>query len=251
MDNKYSEKVNVSDGSVVGLPAVEYGQILDYPGEDVKEHCGDLHRTFKARHIQMICLGGCIGSGIFIISTSALRYGNYTGMYIGWTFICTMSWTVMQVMSEACCIFPTSGAFVNHAARFVDPALGFATGFCEWFGWITVVAAEGAIFQTIISYWTTSIPTAACMTIYLVVVFAIHIFPNRMFAEFEFGTTGGQEIMNITNEEADMPRWNLPRACNQLLIRIFIFYLGSVTLIAVLVPRDLDHRYLTIRHRNE
>jgi amino acid permease len=34
----------------------------------------------------------------------------------------------MQVMSEACCIFPTSGAFVDHAARFVDPALGFAIG---------------------------------------------------------------------------------------------------------------------------
>ena len=34
----------------------------------------------------------------------------------------------MQVMSEACCIFPPSGAFVDHASRFVDPALGFAIG---------------------------------------------------------------------------------------------------------------------------
>ncbi|KUJ06915.1 AAT family amino acid transporter [Mollisia scopiformis] len=293
MENKYNEKLDIIDGSVAGVPTVEYGQVLEYPNEDVKEHRGDLHRTFKARHIQMICLGGCIGSGIFISTGKALRYGNYTGMFIGWTLICTMSWTVMQVMSEACCIFPTSGAFVDHAARFVDPALGFAIGFCEWFGWITVVAAEGAVFRVIISYWTELIPTAACMTIYLVVVFAIHIFPNKMFAEFEFGTaaikvvamivilltciaivagagstgsthhaenytslpafphgfkgvaqsfllaawsTGGQEIMGITNGEADMPRWNLPRACKNLLIRIFVFYLGSVTLITVLVP---------------
>jgi hypothetical protein len=37
-------------------------------------------------------------------------------------------------------------------------------GFCEWFAWITVVAAEGAIFNVILSYWTTAIPTAAAMT---------------------------------------------------------------------------------------
>jgi amino acid transporter len=131
------------------------------------------------------------------------------------------------------------------------------------------------------------------MTIYLFVVFAIHIFPNKMFAEFEFGTaavkvvamvvilltciaivagagstgsthhaenytslpafpngfkgvaqtfllaawsTGGQEIMGITNGESEMPRWNLPRACTNLLVRIFVFYIGSVVLITVLVP---------------
>jgi amino acid transporter len=44
------------------------------------------------------------------------------------------------------------------------------------------------VFPVIISYWTTSIPTAALMTIYLVVVFAFHLMPNSWFAEFEFCT---------------------------------------------------------------
>lgn len=38
------------------------------------------------------------------------------------------------------------------------------------------------------SYWTDKIPTAACMTVYLVIIFTIHALPNRVFAEFEFGT---------------------------------------------------------------
>lgn len=42
--------------------------------------------------------------------------------------------------------------------------------------------------------------------------------------------------MGISNGEADMPRWNLPRACNNLVIRIFLFYLTSVCFITVLVP---------------
>lgn len=65
MDNKNSEKLSVSDGTAAD-PVVEYGQVLEYPNEDIKAQKGELHRTFKARHIQMICLGGCIGSGIFI-----------------------------------------------------------------------------------------------------------------------------------------------------------------------------------------
>ena len=68
-------------------------------------------------------------------------------------------------------------------------------GFCEWFGWITVVAAEGAVFEVIISYWTTALPSAACMTIYLAVVYAIHVLPNRWFAEFEFITSSIKVVM--------------------------------------------------------
>lgn len=78
-----------------------------------------------------------------------------------------MALTMLTVLGEAVCLFPTSGSFIDHAARFVDPALGFAIGFCEWFGALTVVAAEGAVFPVIISYWTTEVPAAALMTIYL------------------------------------------------------------------------------------
>jgi amino acid transporter len=65
MDSKTGEKVDVSERSTNSDPVVEFGEVYDYPNE-VGGHHGELKRTFKARHIQMICLGGCIGSGIFI-----------------------------------------------------------------------------------------------------------------------------------------------------------------------------------------
>jgi amino acid transporter len=71
MDSLKGEKVDVSDISTNSVPAVELGEDYDYPNE-VRGHHGELKRTFKARHIQMICLGGCIGSGIFI-STGKVR----------------------------------------------------------------------------------------------------------------------------------------------------------------------------------
>jgi amino acid transporter len=57
------------------------------------------------------------------------------------------------------------------------------------------LAAEGAVFRLILSYWTDAIPTAACMTIYLVLVFSIHFLPNRWFAEFEFVTACVKVVM--------------------------------------------------------
>ena len=62
----YDTKLAVIGASVEAVPSVEAKQDLEYPDEAPKEHQGQLRRTFKARHIQMICLGGCLGSGIFI-----------------------------------------------------------------------------------------------------------------------------------------------------------------------------------------
>ncbi|KAK4941382.1 hypothetical protein LTR10_018651 [Elasticomyces elasticus] len=273
------------------------GQVLTYSGEPPSTHRGHLHRNFKARHIQMITLGGCIGSGLFISTGKALHNGGAAAMLIGYTLICIMALATMNLLSEATCIWPTSGGFIEHANRFVDPAMGFACGFTEWLAWVTVVAAEGAIVRVILTYWTDAIPTAAAMTVYLVIVLGIHALPNKWFAEFEFGTaalkvlcmiiilitciallagagkaspdpraynyttapafpngmkgvcttfllaswaTGGQEIMSLTAAEAARPRWDMPRACKNLFIRIVVFYELSIIFLTILVPYNSD-----------
>ncbi|EPE02144.1 aat family amino acid transporter [Ophiostoma piceae UAMH 11346] len=166
----------------------------EYANNGASAPQGQLRRSFRTRHVQMIALGANIGSGVYVSSGTALRNGSAPGMLIGYGLICIMAMTMMQVLSEAQSLFPTSGSFIDHASRFVDPALGFAIGFCEWFGALTVVAAEGAIVPIVISYWNTSIHAAVWYTIYLIVVIGQHLLPNRAFAEFEFGTG----VMKVT-----------------------------------------------------
>ncbi|KAK8170415.1 AAT family amino acid transporter [Phyllosticta citribraziliensis] len=134
----------------------------------------------------MISLGGCLGSGVFVSSGKALRYGSFPGFLIGWVLIAVTMILALRVLSEASILFPTSGSFIDHASRFVDPALGFACGFCLWLAWTVSLASEGAIFSIVVSYWTDAIPVPALMTIYLLVVFFIHAMPNTWFGEFEF-----------------------------------------------------------------
>ncbi|CAM1508667.1 Fc.00g055150.m01.CDS01 [Cosmosporella sp. VM-42] len=277
-------------GEVFKSTTEEQGDEYANTGGEVPK--GKLRRSFKTRHIQMIALGANIGSGIYISSGKALRYGSAPGMLIGYGLICTMAMFMMNLLSEAQCLFPTSGSFIDHATRFVDPALGFAIGFCEWFGALTVVAAEGAVFPVVASYWTKAVPDAAWYTIYLVIVLGQHTLPNRVFAEFEFFTgalkvtitfivlsvmliiccglggdaidrgynyealsafpngfkgiavvfilaawaTGGQEIIGISSGESAFPRWELPRACKNLFIRIMLIYISACIYITILVP---------------
>lgn len=61
-------KLDIVDASITAVPAAEIGEIFDYPGETAAEHKGELRRAFKSRHIQMIVMGGCIGSGLFVSS---------------------------------------------------------------------------------------------------------------------------------------------------------------------------------------
>ncbi|OOF94969.1 hypothetical protein ASPCADRAFT_50225 [Aspergillus carbonarius ITEM 5010] len=264
------------------------GEILPVQGQT-----NELHRTFKARHIQMICLGANLSSGLFVSTGKALKYGSASGMLIGYSVVSVAVYLLMSLLTEITCIWPTTGSFIDHAARFVDPALGFAIGFCEWFAYMTIVASEAAIVRVLLTWWTTSIPTAACMTVFLAIVFAIHALPNRFFAEFEFLTAcakvtmmliliftciamlsgagaipptpyawnytsaptfpngfkgicqsiplavwamGAQEIMGISAGESRMPRWDMPRACKNLFVRLIIFYELSIVFITLLVP---------------
>ncbi|KAL4783777.1 AAT family amino acid transporter [Aspergillus varians] len=294
VDRSTDDASSIEAGSVVGE--------VQYAGEQASAPPQQLHRNFKARHIQMIGLAGSIGSGLFVGTGKALRYGNYPGLYIGWSLICAQQWVNMQVMSEAAVIFPTSGAFIDHAAGFVDPSLAFALGACEWFAYHTTLAAEGSIFRLVLTYWTDAVPTAACMTFYLVLIFCIHSLPNRYFAEFEFATAllkiavmailiiscivmlagggptgstdhlqnfkelpafpngfagiaecfllasfscGGGEYLGILNGESKTPRWNLPRAVNNLGARLFLFFGSTVIFISLLVPYN-DKRLLGV-----
>jgi Amino acid permease len=87
-----------------------------------------LTRGLKARHITMIAIGGAIGTGLIIGTGVALARAGPASMLISYSLVGFLVWIVMSALGEMAAWLPLSSGFTGYAARFCDPALGFALG---------------------------------------------------------------------------------------------------------------------------
>lgn len=98
-----------------------------------------------------------------------------------------MIWSVSQSIGEMAILYPLPSAFVQWTNKFVDPAAGFALGWCYWFQWWITIANELAGLVTVLGFWEGSkaIPTGGWIAIFLVVIVLINICAVNYFAETE------------------------------------------------------------------
>jgi amino acid permease len=68
-----------------------------------------LSRKLHGRHMQMIAIGGAIGTGLFIGSGSSLATGGPAGLLIGFGLVGVMLFFVVHALGELAVMFPISG----------------------------------------------------------------------------------------------------------------------------------------------
>lgn len=87
-----------------------------------------LAMKLKNRHLQMIAIGGSIGTGLFVGSGSALARGGPASLIIAFGLIGIMLFCTVHALGELAVLFPVAGSFASFSSRFIDPAWGFAMG---------------------------------------------------------------------------------------------------------------------------
>ncbi|ODV81513.1 general amino acid permease [Suhomyces tanzawaensis NRRL Y-17324] len=145
-----------------------------------------LSRSLKNRHLQMIAIGGSIGTGLFVGSGSSLRTGGPAGMLIAYILIGTMIYCTVQSLGELAITFPVSGAFVTYNSRFIDPSWGFAMAWNYALQWIVVLPLELVAAAITCKYWNQDLNSAALVVIFYVLIVAINFFGVRGYGEAEF-----------------------------------------------------------------
>lgn len=90
-------------------------------------HTG-LARKLKGRHLQMLAIGGSIGTGLFVASGKALAAGGPASVLLAFSIVGAMLFCTCQALGELAVIFPIAGSFSSWATRFLDPSWGFAMG---------------------------------------------------------------------------------------------------------------------------
>ncbi|KAL8947827.1 MAG: hypothetical protein Q9222_005933 [Ikaeria aurantiellina] len=120
-------------------------------GEIIQTEIGGTERGLKARHAQMIAIGGTIGTGLFVGSGQALSMGGPLTILLAY------------------CIF-----------------LGFAMGWMYWYIFSITVPAEVTATALVIDYWEPPVHIAVWITLSIVVIVALNCFPVKVYGEAEF-----------------------------------------------------------------
>ncbi|OGE52341.1 hypothetical protein PENARI_c010G07051 [Penicillium arizonense] len=147
---------------------------------------GELKRKLKSRHLQMIAIGGTIGTGLFISSGTAIAYSGPAGALIAYIFVGSIVYSVMSSLGEVATYIPIPGAFTSYAARLIDPSLGFSMGWIYWFNWASTFAVELTATGTIIQYWNADLNIAIFIGVFWVFITALNFLPVNFYGELEF-----------------------------------------------------------------
>jgi AAT family amino acid transporter/aromatic amino acid transport protein AroP len=143
----------------------------------------------KNRHIQMIALGGAIGTGLFFGAAKSIQL---TGPSIVLAYIIggLVMYIIMRALGEMVVHEPNSGAFSHYAHKYVGAYLGFLSGWYAWLEYTIVCMLEITAITYFLDLWFPGIPHWITIAAILVIFFAINIINVNLFGEFEFWFAG-------------------------------------------------------------
>ncbi|WP_158781817.1 aromatic amino acid transporter AroP [Pantoea sp. BAV 3049] len=259
----------------------------------MEQQQGDkLKRGLKNRHIQLIALGGAVGTGLFLGIADTIRMAG-PSVLLGYAIGGFIAFLIMRQLGEMVVEEPVAGSFSHFAYKYWGNFAGFASGWNYWILYVLVAMAELTAVGKYIQYWYPEIPTWVSAAVFFLLINAINLTNVKVYGEMEFWfaiikvvavvgmivfgawllfgghagpdatvtnlwdkggffpngisglvmamavimfSFGGLELVGITAAEADNPEKSIPKATNQVLYRILIFYIGSLTILLSLYP---------------
>ncbi|KAG8533002.1 uncharacterized protein KY384_001784 [Bacidia gigantensis] len=145
-----------------------------------------LSRTLSPRQVQMIAIGGTIGTGLFLGTGKALATGGPASLLISYAIVGVIIFATMLALGEMAAFLPVAGSFGVFAGRFVDDAFGFAITWNYWFNDAVSMASDLVALQLVLQYWTDNFPGWALSLIFWVVLIAANIVTVRIYGELEY-----------------------------------------------------------------
>ncbi|RKO92464.1 amino acid permease/ SLC12A domain-containing protein [Blyttiomyces helicus] len=148
-------------------------------------------RKLQARHLQMIAIGGTIGTGLFLSSGGAIYNAGPAGALIAYVIAGILVYTVVCSLGEMSTYMPISGSFNTYASRFVHPSLGFTAAFAYWFQWSLTLPAELVAAAELINYWISKDSWLQSnnwvwWAILVVVLFTLNMIGVAVYGEMEY-----------------------------------------------------------------
>ncbi|MFE3326449.1 amino acid permease [Streptomyces sp. NPDC059176] len=253
-------------------------------------------KDLKSRHINMIAIGGAIGTGLFLGAGGRMANAG-PSLFIAYAVCGVFAFFVVRALGELVLYRPSSGAFVSYAREFMGEKGAYTAGWLYFLNWSTTAIADITAAATYAHFWAmfSDVPQWVLALIALAVVLAANLISVKYFGEMEFwfaiikvaalvifmligivlivtqhevgGHTPGLanitdnggifpngtmpmllliqgvvfayasvELCGVAAGETENPEKIMPKAINSIMWRVGVFYVGSVVLLALLLP---------------
>ncbi len=114
-------------------------------------------RGLGNRQIQMIAIGGAIGTGLFLGAGKAISKAG-PSIILAYAIVGLVIFCIMRALGELLMYRPVSGSFSEYAREFLGPFMGFVTGWTYWLFWVVTGITEVTAAATYVQYWNKGIP---------------------------------------------------------------------------------------------
>ena len=251
-----------------------------------------LKHGLSNRHIQLIALGGSIGTGLFLGISQTIKLAG-PSVILGYALAGLIAFFMMRQLGEMVVEEPVSGSFSYFAYNFWSPFAGFMSGWNYWVLNVLVCMAELSAIGLYVQYWWPEIPTWISALGFFVLINTINLLHVKVFGETEFlfsmikilaiigmigygawllasghggahasisnlwarggffpngisglimamaiimFSFGGIELVGIAAAETKNPTTTIPKAVNQIVYRVLLFYVLTIIILLSLFP---------------
>ncbi|OQO13216.1 hypothetical protein B0A48_01444 [Cryoendolithus antarcticus] len=191
-DSKDKEKSGVyADGS----PDYHDSDIIYTQEGEIAENTDQLQRRLGNRQIQLIAIGGSIGTALFVSIGGGLVRGGPASLFLAYLVYACFLGLVNNCIAEMTVLFPVSGGFIRLAGHFVDEAFGFMAGWNFFIYEALLIPFEITALTTVLGYWSDHIPAYSIPIACIVLYGLLNVLAVRAYGEAEFWLSGGKVIL--------------------------------------------------------
>lgn len=144
-----------------------------------------LNRSLTSGQMEMIALGGTIGVGLFMGSTSTIKWTG-PSVLLAYAFVGIVLYAVMRALGEMIYIKPGTGSFADYATDYIHPLAGYLTKWSNIFQYIVVGISEVIAVTQYLNFWWPDLPDWVSGLVVIITLTLANLASAKAYGTLEF-----------------------------------------------------------------
>ncbi|KXT09208.1 hypothetical protein AC579_3498 [Pseudocercospora musae] len=181
---------HANEGKIVGTLTIE-----SLNDDDLIEDDQQLRRKLTWRQVQLMVIGGSIGTALFVLIGTGLMNAGPGSLFLAYIIYGCFMAAVNNCMAEMSIYMPISGGWIRMASYWVDDALGMALGWNFYLYEAALIPFEISALNLVVTYWSDNCPPGVICAVCIVLYGGINLVAVRGYGESEFWLAIGKLIL--------------------------------------------------------